>query len=45
MGKESLTNIQEAQLPYKIKPRRKTMRPILIKLTSNKDKEKNIERS
>ena len=41
MGKESLTQIQEAQqVPYKINPRRNTPRYILIKLTKIKDKEK-----
>ena len=41
MGKESLTQIQEAQrVPYKINPRRNTTRHILIKLTQIKDKEK-----
>ena len=40
MGKESLTQIQEAQVPYKINPRRNTLRHILIKLTKIKDKEK-----
>ena len=41
MGKEPLTQIQEAQrVPYKINPRRKTLRHILIKLTKIKDKEK-----
>ena len=41
MGKEPLTQIQEAQLvPYKINPRRNTLRHILIKLTKIKDKEK-----
>ena len=34
MGKESLTQIQEAQqVPYKINPRRNTPRQILIQLT------------
>ena len=28
MGKESLTQIQEAQVPYKINPRRNTLRHI-----------------
>ena len=43
MGKEPLTQIQEAQQePYKINPRRKTPRYILIKLTKIKDKE-NLE--
>ena len=41
MGKEPLTQIQEAQcVPYKINPRRNTLRHILIKLTKVKDKEK-----
>ena len=41
MGKESLTQIQEAQrVPYKIKSRRNIQRHILIKLTKIKDKEK-----
>ena len=41
MGKESLTQIQEAQrVPYKINPRRNTLRNILIKLTKIKNKEK-----
>ena len=41
MGKEPLTQIQEAQrVPYKIHPRRNTLRHILIKLTKIKDKEK-----
>ena len=41
MGKESLTQIQEAQrVPYKINPRRNTPRHIMIKLTKIKDKEK-----
>ena len=41
MGKETLTQIQEAQrVPYKINPRRNTPRHILIKLTKIKDKEK-----
>ena len=41
MGKESLTQIQEAQrVPYKINPRRNTPRHIIIKLTKIKDKEK-----
>ena len=39
--REPLTQIQEAQrVPYKINPRRKTLRHILIKLTKIKDKEK-----
>ena len=41
MGKESLTQIQEAQqVPCKINPRRNTPRHKLIKLTKIKDKEK-----
>ena len=41
MGKESSTQIQEAQrVPYKINPRRNTLRHIIIKLTKIKDKEK-----
>ena len=41
IGKEPLTQIQEAQrVPYKINSRRNTPRPILIKLTKIKDKEK-----
>ena len=41
MGKEPLTQIQEAQrVPYKISPRRNTLRHILIKLTKIKYKEK-----
>ena len=44
-GKEPLTQIQEAQVPYKINPRRNKPRHILIKLTKIKDKEKNLESS
>ena len=41
MGKESLTQIQEAQrVPYKINTRRNIPKHILIKLTKIKDKEK-----
>ena len=41
MGKESLTQIQEAQrVPYKINPRRNTPRHIIIKLSKIKDEEK-----
>ena len=41
MGKEPLTQIQEAQrVPYKINPRRNTLRHILIKLTKIKEKDK-----
>ena len=39
-GKEPLIQIQEACVPYKIDPRRNTLRHILIKLTKIKDKEK-----
>ena len=40
MGKEPLTQIQEAQrVPYKINPRKNTLRHILIKVTKIKDKE------
>ena len=46
MGKESLTQSQEGQrLPYKINPRRNTLRHILIKLTKIKDKEKMLKAS
>ena len=46
MGKESLTQIQEAQRePYKINPRRNTLRHVLIKLTKVKDKEKILKAS
>ena len=41
MGKEPPTQIQEAQwVPYKINPRRNTLRHKLIKLTKIKDNEK-----
>ena len=41
MRKESLTQIQKAQqIPYKINPRRNTLRHILMKLTKIKDKVK-----
>ena len=41
MGKEPLTQIQEAQrVPFKINPRRNTLRHILIKLTKIIVKEK-----
>ena len=41
MGKEPLTQIQVAQrVPYKLNPRRNTVRPTLIKLSKIKDKEK-----
>uniref|UniRef100_A0A8D0T627 L1 transposable element RRM domain-containing protein n=1 Tax=Sus scrofa TaxID=9823 RepID=A0A8D0T627_PIG len=39
MGREPLTQIQEAQwVPYKMNPRRNTLRHILIKLTKIKEK-------
>uniref|UniRef100_A0A8D1C8X8 L1 transposable element RRM domain-containing protein n=1 Tax=Sus scrofa TaxID=9823 RepID=A0A8D1C8X8_PIG len=39
MGREPLTQIQEAQwVPYKMSPRRNTLRHILIKLTKIKEK-------
>jgi len=44
MGKEPLTQIQEARVPYKINLRRYTPMYILIKLTKIKDRE-NIESS
>ena len=40
MEKESLTQIQEAQVPYKINPRSNTPRHILTTLTKIKEKEK-----
>ena len=41
MGKEIATQVQEAQrVPYRINPRRNTLRHIVIKLTRFKDKEK-----
>ena len=41
MGKEIATQVQEAQrAPYRINPRRKTPRHIVIKLAKIKDKEK-----
>ena len=41
MGKEIVTQVQEAQrVPYRINPRKKTPRHILIKLTKIKFKEK-----
>ena len=38
-GKEPHTQIQEARVPYKINPRRNTLKHILIKLTKFKDKQ------
>ena len=41
MGKEIASQVQEAQrVPYRINPRRNTLRHIVIKLTKIKDKEK-----
>ena len=41
MGKEIFTQVQEAQrVPYRINPRRNSLRQIVIKLTKIKDKEK-----
>ena len=41
MGKEIATQVQEAQrVPYRINPRRNTLRHIVIRLTKIKDKEK-----
>ena len=40
MGKEIATQVQEAQrVPYRINPRRNTLRHIVIKLAKIKDKE------
>ena len=41
MGKETVTQVQEAQkVPYRINPRRRTPRYILIKIIKIKPKEK-----
>ena len=41
MGKEIATQVQEVQrVPYKINPRRNTLRHIVVKLAKIKDKEK-----
>ena len=41
MGKEIATHVQEVQrVPYRINPRRNTLRHIVIKLAKIKDKEK-----
>ena len=41
IGKEIATQVQEAQrVPYRINPRRNTLRHIVIRLTKIKDKEK-----
>ena len=43
-GKETLAQGEEAQkLPYRINPRRNTVKHILIELTNIKCKEKNIK--
>ena len=45
MGKEPPTQIQEAQqVPYKINPRRNTLRHIIIKMTKIKDRENTARR-
>ena len=42
MGKEIVTQVQEAQrVPYRMNPRRNTLRHILIKLTKINSKKKN----
>ena len=41
MGKEIATQVQEAQrVPYRINPRRNTLRHLVIKVAKTKDKEK-----
>ena len=41
MGKETVNQVQEAQrVPYRLNPRRNTLRHILIKLTETKHKER-----
>ena len=46
MGKESLTQIQEAQrVPYKINPRRNTLRHILKQTDQNERQRENLESS
>ena len=40
IGKEPVTQIQEARVPYKINSRRNMLRHILINLTKIKDNEK-----
>ena len=41
MGKETVTQVEEAQrIPYRINPRRNTVRYILVKLIKIKYKEK-----
>ena len=44
MGKEIATQVQEDQrVPYRVNPNRNMPRPILIKVTKIKHKEKNIK--
>ena len=44
MGKEIVNQLQEVQgVPYRINPRRNTLRNILIKLTKIKYKEKIVK--
>ena len=46
MGKEMVNQLQEVQrVPYRINPRRKMSRHVLIKLSKVKYKEKNIKSS
>ena len=46
MGKEIATQVQEAQrVPYRINPRRNTLRHIVSKLAEFKDKEKLLKAS
>ena len=41
MGKETVTQVQEVQrVPLRFNPRRNMVKPIVIKLTRIKDKEK-----
>ena len=43
MEKEIVNHIQEAQVPYRINPRRNIPRHILIKLTKTKHKERTLK--
>ena len=43
MEKEIVNHIQEAQVPYRINPRRNMPRHILIKLTKTKHKERTLK--
>ena len=44
MGKETVNQVQEAQrIPYRINPRRNTLRLMIIKLTEIKHKEKILQ--